>query len=237
MDDLKERKVKSLSAFPDWFWTAMITLSGVALIAIDYFVGVSFYDTYLKDFQIDGGAFPLEREGYLIYGVKALARFAFSAPDWGKTHWASLFVVLAFIVVAFGIYVVVDKYRFNYQKYYPRNGIVRPYRRKFVWIVVALIISASYLFATIPFLGLLLYMPALVGEATGNDYASDVKANFDVGCNVSPEYCFSLKKDNVEIARGFRVAQSKERVALYLNGVTYEYSLKDRDLQTIRKSP
>ena len=102
-----------------------------------------------------------------------------------------------------------------------------------IFVILALMMAV----AGIQFAALGLYLPSKIGEDAGSIEAAFLAMDIQVGCvGEYSETCYSLRKDEKEIIRGFKIAESKDRIALFYNGVTYDYSLKDRDLATIPKT-
>jgi hypothetical protein len=87
----------------------------------------------------------------------------------------------------------------------------------------------------IPLLAAFIAIPGAIGEAAGNIEAAAVKEQLSKGCGAAKQHCVALLKDGQEIGRGFRIVQSKDRIALYLDGATKEYELAGLTLETVPK--
>lgn len=228
------------SVFPEWFGTLVVTFIAAAVVAGDYFMGVAYYNAYLDHFKVDKLAFAVDREEYLVYGFEALRASLSSLPDVLFRHWrefasatAGIILLSLSAVMARRLFSLGEQYRVRVQR---RGGKLSGRQEWGLAIIsnIVLILALATAAAGIQFTAFGLYLPSKIGEDAGGVDAAMLELDIQAGCN--DEYsgtCYSLRKDEKEIIRGFKIAESKERIALFYNGVTYDYSLKDRDLATI----
>jgi beta-lactam-binding protein with PASTA domain len=99
-----------------------------------------------------------------------------------------------------------------------------------VLIITFSFVSVLWLFLFVP---PLISIPSAIGEAVGEDVAKTDKKDFVKGCEHSATKCYQAIKNGNEIARGYVIAQSPSRVALYYMGRTMQFSVGDIMLQTL----
>jgi hypothetical protein len=90
--------------------------------------------------------------------------------------------------------------------------------------------------AFIPVSAALIGTPGTLGETYGIKHANRLSEEFAKGCKKANVACVTLRHDGAEIAKGFRIVQSADRIALYLDGVTKEYALADYSLETVLRT-
>ena len=147
---------------------------------------------------------------------------------------------VAVLLAGGGVIVLMDKWLSSnpttlqdganrFQRYVQRS----PYFDKYlsyvfwVWIAVFLIFLASLM------LTMTASIPSVIGEAAGQSVATADRKDFDKGCEKSAVKCYSVTKGEKEIARGYVVAQSSDRIALYYMGVTTQVPLSDTLMKTL----
>ncbi|RFU45339.1 hypothetical protein D0B32_22180 [Paraburkholderia sp. DHOC27] len=89
--------------------------------------------------------------------------------------------------------------------------------------------------AAVCLLGIVVALPGVIGETAGSKQAEEKLHDFNQGCQNAVAKCISLKKDGKELTHGFRVAQSKDRIGVYLSGVTTEYESTGLSIETLSK--
>ncbi|WP_143331705.1 hypothetical protein [Burkholderia sp. IDO3] len=233
---MEEADKNYLSKLPDWLWAAIIGTIGVVLTGTDYFMGQSYYGAYLEHFHIDSQAFPLDRDTSMIYGAIAFLHAGNALLEWSTAHWKIFPFVILYFSFWRGIYLVAAK--FKERKFLERpKKIVKSYptlsNLAFSTCIFSLCLVMA-LWGIIGF-GMFFSIPGAIGESVGRQVARQDQSSFDKGCITSKDMCFALSKGGVPITQGFKLAETKDRVVLYLNGATHDYSLADRDLDTVPK--
>jgi hypothetical protein len=183
-------------------------------------------------------AFPAERIIALIYAAFAYLDTVSGMVAWLDENWLVIvFIALYFFAIS-TISIVANHFRSKRAEKY--NGSSKKEETlsgkiigSFFWTAILVSFSIVILLMS----GLVTSFPSLLGESAGRRLAIEEKKDFAKGCVTAKDTCYSLRKeDGTEIARGFKIAETNERVILFLNGISYDYSLKKRDLQSIPKS-
>jgi hypothetical protein len=78
--------------------------------------------------------------------------------------------------------------------------------------IVFFLVSALWFFLFVP---PMISIPSAIGEAVGENVAKTDLKDFDKGCDRSMTKCYQAFNNGKEIARGYVIAQSPSRVALY----------------------
>lgn len=231
-----EQKALWIRRMPEWFGAKVMTVLGVLTVASGYFAGQTFYETFLRRFEVDSAVFHAEQISYLAKGVWAFLYFGAEIPSWVGKQWKALAIPFLAFVVWLALSVCLEKYKHRWESRRPRSNTPRfQYLQKFVAGVLML---GSFLYLVvfgIPLLAAFIAIPGAIGEAAGNIEAAAVKEQLSKGCGAAKQHCVALLKDGQEVGHGFRIVQSKDRIALYLDGVTKEYELAGLTLETVPK--
>lgn len=232
------KAVDFLSSIPEWLWKSSLPVLGVVVIGTDYFLGQSYYSTWLRAFSADPEVFPPGREMTLLYGALAFTRAGVGLAAWSGMH--KLLIVGTFLYFAFGfvLWSVADHYRPRIQKWEEgRNREVRHTSlARFCFRVFVVLCCMMLFFLGVPLLGAIVALPGAIGETVGALAAHEAVSEYARGCETATESCISLRKDGGEVARGFRIAQSNDRIALYLDGVTREFAVAGYSLESVPKA-
>lgn len=231
-------KQKSLwiRQMPEWFGAKVMTVFGILTVASGYFSGQTYYETFLRRFDVDSAVFPADQVSYLAKGIWAFLYFGVEIPGWVGKQWTALGVPIFALVVWLALSVCIDKYRHKWEGQPTRRHSQRfRYLKKFFAGALILVSFVYLAIFGIPLLGATVAIPGAIGEAAGNIQAAAVLQDLSKGCGAAAHRCVVLLKDGQEVTRGFRIAQSKDRIALYLDGVTKEYELAGFALETVPK--
>lgn len=109
----------------------------------------------------------------------------------------------------------------------------RPLLRKYAGTVMAIMfffLIALWFFLFVP---PAISIPSAIDEAVGTDVAKLDLKDFDRGCGHSRAKCYQAIRNGKEIARGYVIAQSPDRVAVYYMGNTSQFPLGNVMLRTL----
>lgn len=231
-----ERKALWIRRMPEWFGAKLMTVLGVLTVASGYFAGQTFYETFLRRFGVDNVVFPVEQVSYLAKGVWAFLYFGAEIPSWVGKQWKALAIPFLGLVVWLAVSVCIEKYKHRWESRPHRSNTPRfRYLQKFVAGVLMLGSFVYLVVFGIPLLAAFIAIPGAIGEAAANIEAAAVKEQLNKGCEAAKQHCVALLKDGHEIGRGFRIVQSKDRIAIYLDGMTKEYEIAGLTLETVPK--
>ncbi|WP_321870863.1 hypothetical protein [Paraburkholderia tropica] len=238
MQKEEEKDGAPIRVIPEWFWKASLTFTGVLTVAILYFLGYAFHASWLKFFHLDISVYPLAREEYLMYGAAAFFQTGVAMGEWSGQHkWpiVGMFLYFTFWNALFtaGEYFGSRRQKQKMQPGRRRSESRHPHIGKFFLRNVMVVCFMTLFLLGIPLTGAMLTLPGSIGTTVGLIVARRDAEGIGKGCTKAPMPCVSLKKDEKEIAEGFRIAQSKDRIALYVNGATSEYLLDGLTWSTI----
>ncbi|SOE81972.1 hypothetical protein SAMN05446927_5275 [Caballeronia arationis] len=188
-----------------------VTLAG-------YLTGVVYYQTYLKEFQIDSRTFPVDAPGYWVYGASALYELLPSLNGFAaKMFWG----VAAFVMLC----LLVERAALNRE---PTSRIAR---------CVKAVSRARLVFApiiTIPLVAVLIMSPLIVGKGGAQATFEADSKDYSGGCEhpSGGSLCSKLYDQDKLLAQGFVIVASPDQVALYRDGTTTILDLKGRRLVT-----
>jgi hypothetical protein len=223
----KEEITSFTQLVPEWIWKTAVAIAGALLIAIDYFLGYAYCSSWRDFFHVSITTYPLAREEYLIYGALAFRQEGVTLLNWSSQHkWpiAGMFLYLAFLIAVWSI---AERFRPQVQKWDDSRSKQFRHHHLARFLARALLVAGCMVLflAGIPTLSAVLALPGGLGEHAGRLAAQQTAYTFGRGCTKADLPCVVLKKDGKEIGKGFRIAQSKDRIALYANGVTTDFPL------------
>jgi hypothetical protein len=219
----------------EWLLTPFLGLIGMMCISSIYFIGQSAQSAYLREFNIDINAFPLEREGYMTTGADVLSLAGTAFIELLRRHWLAILLIVVYILgcnaCLCGLRAVHNRQREQLTRSdrHPSN-----FERFIGTNLVCLGAFVALLFA-IPFGSSLMALPGAIGFTIGSHVADSDRKKYSTDCLSPGDHCVVLMKDGAEVDRGFRVVQSKDRIALYRAGKTREYALDGKSLEAFSK--
>ncbi|MGE8165196.1 hypothetical protein ACQKRQ_34235 [Paraburkholderia sp. NPDC080076] len=243
-----ETKTPSHAGMPDWMRSAVLGVFGVVIIAFDYAVGYAYYNAYLEYFNIDSHTFPLDREAYLIEGPAAIFSIGRTAFDWLLSRLDVVALVVAPLLVVWVMFSIWRYLRRDVAKAVLTSPFLQkvhanlnPPKRSYVTLILEafnLGISAIGLLIVLMYvIGILVSLPWQIGRLAGIRDAETTQRDLDRGCDHPGIVCTAVVKDGIELGRGIRLAQSKDRIALYVNHAAREYELTGKELHTVVAPP
>jgi hypothetical protein len=216
-------------------WLANITPALTLLAPALYVIGVVYHESFLEGFALSAGDFPKTTQEYFVLAYYCLLLQAANAFKW------IVYVLLAWIVVCIP-YVVID-YQWSKaedklvdaQSARLRGRINKEYLLAAIenWERVFKFVVAIFL------LVIILSVSALFASQAGQQVAEQQQKNFQ-GCDQAANKtagCIFLRDNNVLIASGLSIARSSTHVALFSNGKTTIYPLKDYIVDSYQKMP
>jgi len=237
-----EQNIREKNAF-DLPWAVGASVVGLLLAGIAYSLGDAYYNAYLREFSIHNGAFPVDHPTHLVLAVWGALNAAVSFEKWVGVNWLTLCKFAISMLAYFGVVFFALKglswlssagkrVRPGASKFLEKQPLLRRYLG--TTICVMLIILSVLWFCV--FLPTVIAIPSAIGKAAGKSIAEKEKKDFDKGCGRSEAKCYRVVKGGIEVARGFVVAQSSDRIALYSAGSTSQLSLNDAIMQTLDKT-
>lgn len=227
-----------------WPWAVIASGFGLIMAGIAYSLGDAYYNAYLGRFAVYNGAFPADHPTHFVLAVWGGLHATLALQNWLDGHAIKLLGVTAVCLAYFAAlpvaFAVISPF---FASGKDRVQGVRalfakhPLLRKYVGIVLSVVfslVSALWLFLFVP---PMISIPSAIGEAVGVDVAKADMKDFDKGCGRSMTKCYQALQNGKEIARGYVIAQSPTRVALYYMGNTSQFSLGDVVLRTLDAGP
>lgn len=206
-------------------WLANITPALALLAPALYVIGVVFDQSYLAGFAIGAGDFPKTTQEYFVLAYYCLLLQAVNTFKW------IVYVLLAWMVACIP-YVFINyhwtkaedrlvdaqaaRWRGRFNKEY-MLAAVNNWERVFKFIVAIFMLV------------IILAVSAMFASQAGQQLAIQQQKNFQ-GCDQAANKtagCIFLRDNNVLIASGLAIARSSTHVALFSNGKTTIYPLKD----------
>jgi hypothetical protein len=224
----------------DWPWAVLASVFGLVLAGIAYSLGDAYYNAYLGSFAVYNGAFPADHPTHFVLAVWGGLHATLALQNWLDGHVLKLLGVTAVCLtyfaalpVAFAVispFFVSGKDRVQgVRALFAKHPLLRKYVGIVLFIVFSLV-CALWFFLFVP---PVISIPSAIGEAVGENVAKVDMKDFDKGCGRSTTKCYQALRNGKEIARGYVIAQSPSRVALYYMGNTSQFSLGDVMLRTL----
>jgi hypothetical protein len=214
---------------PEWIGAKMMTVAGVLATAACYFAGYVSHKGYLSVFHLSVDAFPMDSAGYLVEGARAYGTVVLGLLMGNKDCWFGLVLCLAcMLYAAYAWYLIRTVLGFPGSQC---KDLTASFTRSFLSFVRSSVQIA--LGSTI--LAVVISVPGIVGAVSAMRVGSQSMGDFNKGCMQAEATCISLSVSGKAVAEGFRITQSKDRIAVYLGGVTHEYELAGKELATIAK--
>ncbi|MBM2770830.1 hypothetical protein [Burkholderia anthina] len=242
MSDVVEKKVEKKHVL-DWPWPVIVSMLGLVLLGIAYSSGDAYYKGLLASFWIDYDAFPIDKSRHLVLSVWSALNASIGVQNWLGSNKSTLCFVLLFLLIYFAVCVTLEKFlRWVIEKIGKRkDGSTRSFnlppalKRYRDFVLWSLFWGINVTLLAI-FLPVVASIPSGIGEAVGASVATDMKQDFDKGCEKSRTRCQVLLKDGKEVARGYVVVQSPSRIAIYLGGAVRQMQLDGIEVRTLERS-
>ncbi|WP_186071106.1 hypothetical protein [Burkholderia gladioli] len=238
MSTVEEKKSDDMR-LRDWPWPVIASVIGLMLLGIAYSSGDAYYKAFLAQFWIEADAFPIDKSRHLVLSVWGALNAAVGVQKWLGENWGRVLWMILGLLVYLAILVLLEKganwigalLRFR-KDGTPRSYAMYPLVTRYLYLVFWLIVVASSFFVFSWAIPVALAIPSGIGEAVGESVASDYKHDLDRGCGKSKERCQILIKNGQEVARGYVIAQSATRIALYYDGNTRQIQMDGIEMQT-----
>jgi hypothetical protein len=224
----------------NWPWAVIVSVVGLVVAGIAYSLGDAYHNAYLGKFSVYNGAFPADHPTHFVLAVWGGLHATLALQNWLGGHVIKLLVASAVCLAYFAalpvVLAVISPFFANRKARVEGARALlakHPLLRKYigtVMVVVFFVISALWFFLFVP---PAISIPSAIGEAVGEDVAKTDLKDFERGCDHSVTKCYQAVKDGKEIARGYVIAQSANRIALYYKGNTVQFPLGDVVLKTL----
>ncbi|WP_175806230.1 hypothetical protein [Burkholderia cenocepacia] len=235
MDAKNEQTTKKHIA--EWPWAAIVLVIGWIGFWISYSSGDAYYRAFLSHFSVEAEGFPIDQYRHFVLSAFGGLNFITVVGNWIHKN-RSLFGFflggyIVCMVIGAAVIFLTDGKENKAAKVVRNNPMLRAIRDALIaWYVfpVSLIFmsGASVVGAT---------LPAAFAEAGGNAVAESSLADYKKGCESSMEKCQVLLKNGAEVARGYVIAQSPTRIALYFNDTTVQMPLDGIEMRTVPQPP
>ncbi|MFM0176018.1 hypothetical protein [Paraburkholderia sediminicola] len=154
-------------------------------------------------------------------------------------HWAGVATLIAYFLVGGTVGTVVGV-RIGLQKGKRKVVTTPPHARNIYATQLARMVKGLFLcfcitFLCTPALGIVLALPAVVGEAAALYESGLMVKDSAKGCEKATGVCIEIVKDGKTIATGFRIAQSKDQIVVYHDGQTLEFELTGKEVRAMIK--
>jgi hypothetical protein len=223
-----------------WPWAVIASVPGLIMAGFAYSLGDAYYNAYLGKFAVSSGAFPADHPTHFVLAVWGGLHATLALQNWLGGHVIKLFgaaiVCLAYFAALPVVFAVTSPF-FASKRSRVDSARARltkhPLLRKYIGIVMAIVfflVTSLWFFLFVP---PMISIPSAIGEAVGEDVAKTDLADFGKGCDRSMAKCYQAMKNGKEVARGYVIAQSPSRVALYYMGNTSQFPLDDIVLRTL----
>ncbi|MBU9188942.1 hypothetical protein [Burkholderia gladioli] len=238
--EIKKTEKKHIA---DWPWSVIVSVLGFVLLGAAYLLSDAYYNKLLDLFWIDSKAFPIDKAAHLTLSVWSTLNAVVGFQVWLGRHKEFVFWNAAFILVLIALWMSIDYASYRIQVWKRKNQLVR--QRPLILRAIISYIPVSSLFLALMVCGwflsflllILISVPAEIGKATAENIAINLKKDFDLGCEKSKERCQILLKDGREVARGYVLVQSENRIAIYYRGGTRQIPLEGIEIRTADRSP
>lgn len=238
MSTIEEKKSDDMR-LRDWPWPVIASVIGLLLLGIAYSSGDAYYRSFLGKFWIEGEAFPIDKSRHLILSIWGALNAAVGVQKWFGENWGRLLWMILGLLVYLAVLVLLEKganllgARLRYRK----DGVSRSYTMhplvtRYFYLVVWLVFAVCNFLVLSWVIPVAIAIPSSIGEAVGDSVASEYKRDLDRGCGKSEERCQILIKNGQEVARGYVIAQSATRIALYYDGNTRQIQMDGIEMRT-----
>ncbi|MCR1769104.1 hypothetical protein [Burkholderia glumae] len=238
MSTVEEKKSEDMR-LRDWPWPVIASVIGLLLLGIAYSSGDAYYKAFMKQFWIEAEAFPIDKSRHLILSVWGGLNASIAVQKWLGENWERLLWMILGLLAYIAVWVLFEKWatwlaaRLRFRKDgTPRSYTISPLFLRYLSFIFWWVFGVSTFFVLSWAIPVVLAIPSGIGEAVGNSIASDYKHDLDRGCAKSEERCQILVKNGQEVARGYVIAQSPTRIALYYDGNTRQIPMDGIEMRT-----
>lgn len=215
-------------------WLANITPALAIVAPALYIIGFVYYDTYLDGFGLTAGDFPKTTQEYFTFAYNCLLGYAVKLFLWA--FGAVPVIILCLFPLGWLSYHwykaedrLVDnlsaRWRGRINKENAMKSIENAERFfKFILVILALVV--------------IIILSAFFAFQAGQEQAAQQQKNHP-GCDLAANKtagCTVLRDNSTVIASGLLVARSSTHLALYSNGKTTTYPLKEYIIESYPKS-
>ncbi|MCW3640446.1 hypothetical protein [Burkholderia cenocepacia] len=228
----------------EWPWTIILSIVGVVMLGTAYSLGDAYYVSYLRVFSIDSAAFPIDRSRHLVLAMWGALNASLGFQSWLSQYWAKLLqftgVMAALLAVLFlagkGLKLLAAAPSQSSGK--ARRFLERyPTVKQYLGTLFFSVLIAGTLGWFCIFVPVFISIPSGIGDAAGQIIAMSDKKDYDVGCEKSKAKCYSILRDGKEAGRGYVIAQSDKRIALYNQGEVVQLPVENAEMRTIAQPP
>lgn len=238
MDSDDNKKQLSRRSLVEWPWAVIASACGLLLLGYAYSLGDAYYRGYLRVFAVQGDAFPMDHPRHLVLAVWGALNATIGFQKWITANAFNLLISGIVLLAYLGLIVLTQKWlssRALARKManVPKHVTRRPFLSQFLTYLLIMWVVVVGFFVVFILLPGILSIPSAIGESAAETVATEDRKDFDKGCDRSVTKCYSVTKGDKEIARGYVVAQSSDRIALYYKGVTTQMPLADTVMKTL----
>ncbi|WP_186083880.1 hypothetical protein [Burkholderia gladioli] len=238
MSTVEEKKSDDMR-LRDLPWPVIASAVGLLLLGIAYSSGDAYYKAFLGQFWIEAEAFPIDKSRHIILSVwgglnASIGIQKWLGENWGRLLWmilGLLIYIAAWVLLERGAQWIAARLRFR-KDGTPRSYTMYPLVTRYFYFVFWLVFFSSTFLVSSWAIPVALAIPSGIGEAVGESVASEYKRDLDRGCGKSEERCQILIKNGQEVARGYVIAQSATRIALYYDGNTRQIQMDGIEMRT-----
>lgn len=239
-EDGKTHNIRKEPIFAKTFWIIFTPLLGLLGYSAIYLTGVSYQQVWANHFGVGSGFFEKSTTDYFLYAYAALIKICSNWFNVLTDPWVVLSTLglAALFIIEIALLAWLPR-----AKIFQNAGTIIN-KNKFLSPPLAILALSSGITLTLLLLPLAANLFLIIPAYTGYKAAQlEIERNtplFALGCEKvesRQDYCVRLLDGDIEIARGFVIDSSSERIALYLNGKTTILPLKDYRIETLIPSP
>jgi hypothetical protein len=200
-------------------WTVVASVLGIVSAVggvLLHLIGVTVNETYFQQWGLDAAMFPKPTDVTLVQGYYAMVNgISTIVVALIAQHWPWLLAYGAFIgLVAWGLTAIDNLPRTRLAGWIAGHEKLA---RTFVMFVFGVGLVAVVLPLALITVVVVLALPISAGDAYGKSLVRAQLADFKAGCDrpTHQAACVSVMKGDQALARGFLIAATQPRVALY----------------------
>lgn len=215
-------------------WLANITPALALVAPALYIIGFVYYDTYLDGFGLTAGDFPKTTQEYFTLAYYCLLSQAVKAFKWiiyAVVGW--LFLFMPFVLIYYFWHKAEDRF-VDRQSARLRGRI----NKEIMMAAIETWERLNNFFVAILVLVLTIILSAFFAFQTGQEQAAQQQKNHP-GCDLATNKtagCTVLRDNSTVIASGLLVARSSTNLALFANGKTTTFPLKEYIIESYPKN-
>ncbi|KKB62897.1 hypothetical protein WM40_14010 [Robbsia andropogonis] len=211
-------------------WLGIIPIVSALIGGIAYLFGNGYNSAYLREFDIESSAFPGDKYERLVEATDAWPSGLTAVDQWIHHHWSGVLIWVVVMSIGIVVWSLITQYsdrRAQRQKNEPtkQDGFwVRHPTIRRCATAVAIFVLVLYMLFFAPRAAIMFSIPGVMGQEVGTFVALDMKPHYQVSCDQSEHSCYSIAEKGREVACGYPIAQSSNRIALYFKGRMTELS-------------